>query len=74
MVASVPELPNRHCGRPNRAARFSATTMASSVGWAKWVPRRTRSGTASTIGRVGVAHGHHAVSAVEVDVLVPSTS
>ncbi len=40
MVASVPELANRHSGRPKRRARSSATPIASSVGWAKWVPRR----------------------------------
>ena len=49
IVASVPELANRHSGRPNRSDRLSATVMASSVGWAKWVPRVTRSCTAATI-------------------------
>ena len=49
MVASVPELPNRHSGWSNRSARLSATAIASSVGWAKWVPRVTRSDTAATI-------------------------
>ncbi len=49
MVASVPELPNRHSGCPNRSARLSDTTIASSVGWAKCVPRPTRRWTASTI-------------------------
>ena len=48
MVASVPELANRHSGSPNRSARSSATTIASSVGCAKWVPRATRSRTAAT--------------------------
>ena len=48
IVASEPELLNRHLGRPKRAARFSATTMESSVGWAKWVPSVTRSWTALT--------------------------
>ena len=48
IVASVPELQNRHNGRPNRSASSSATMMASSVGWAKWVPARTRRLTAST--------------------------
>ena len=38
MVASVPELANRHRGWPNRAASSPATTTASAVGWAKWVP------------------------------------
>ncbi len=49
MVDSVPELPKRHNGWPNRAERLSATTMESSVGCAKWVPRPTRVRTASTI-------------------------
>ncbi len=49
MVASVPELANRHSGWPNRCASSSATTIASSVGWAKCVPRPTRRCTASTI-------------------------
>ena len=48
MVASVPELQNRHRGSPNRAARFSATTTASSVGWAKWVPRSILARIAAT--------------------------
>jgi hypothetical protein len=38
MVASVPELAKRHCGRPNRSASWVATATASGVGWAKWVP------------------------------------
>ena len=49
MVASVPELANRHSGSPKRRASSSATQIASSVGCAKWVPRRTRADTASTI-------------------------
>ncbi len=49
MVASVPEFANRHSGSPQRAASSSATSSASSVGWAKWVPRATRSVTAATI-------------------------
>ena len=49
MVASVPELPNRHSGSPNRSARLSATMIASSVGCAKWVPLPTRPWTAATI-------------------------
>ena len=48
MVASVPELANRHSGWRKRLASSSATAIASSVGWAKWVPRRTRSDTAAT--------------------------
>ena len=48
MVASVPELVKRQRGRSKRPASSSATTMASSVGWAKCVPRRTRRLTAST--------------------------
>ena len=49
IVASVPELPKRHKGSPKRCRSSSATTMASSVGWAKWVPSATRSLTAATI-------------------------
>src|SRR3954452_561469 len=49
MVASVPEFPKRHSGWPKRSARLSATTIESSVGCAKWVPRATRARTASTI-------------------------
>ena len=48
MVASVPELAKRHRGSPKRLASSSATTMASAVGWAKWVPLATRSATAAT--------------------------
>ena len=69
IVASVPELANRHSGWPKRSRRFSATTIASSVGWAKWVPwvhplldRRDDRG-------VGVADDGDAVPAVEVAVL-----
>ncbi len=49
MVASVPELPNRHSGRPNRRASSSPTASAFWVGWAKWVPRPTWLCTASTM-------------------------
>ena len=49
MVASVPELANRHCGRPNLRASSVATTMALAVGWAKWVPCATWSRTARTM-------------------------
>ena len=49
MVASVPELVKRHRGSPNRRASSSATSMAVSVGWAKWVPRPTWARTASTM-------------------------
>ena len=48
IVASVPELQNRQLGNPKRRESSSATTIASSVGWAKWVPSRTRRSTAST--------------------------
>jgi len=41
MVASVPELANRHCGRPNLAHSSVATAIAASVGCAKWVPLPT---------------------------------
>ena len=70
MVASVPELANRHSGRPNRRASSSATTMASSVGWAKWVPRATRSRDRLDDRGVRVAGDRRAVAAVHVDVLV----
>ena len=49
MVASVPELAKRQIGRPKRRLSSSATQMASSVGWAKWVPRATWRETASTM-------------------------
>ena len=49
MVASVPELQKRQRGRPNRRPSSSATSMAVSVGWAKWVPRPTWARTASTM-------------------------
>ena len=49
MVASVPELANRHSGRSKRRDNSPAIQIASSVGWAKWVPRRTRSLTAATM-------------------------
>ena len=49
MVASVPELENRHNGSPKRLASSPATTMASSVGWAKCVPRGALPAMASTI-------------------------
>ena len=48
MVASVPELAKRHSGRPKRRRSSSATMMASTIGWAKWVPRRPASETAAT--------------------------
>ena len=49
MVASVPELANRHCGRPNLRDSSAATASAVSVGWAKCVPRSTWDLTASTM-------------------------
>ena len=49
MVASVPELANRHRGRPNRRVSSSATVTASGVGWAKWVPRPAWRVTASAM-------------------------
>ena len=48
IVASVPEFPNRHIVIPYLRVSSSATTIASAVGWAKWVPLRTRSETAAT--------------------------
>ena len=47
MVASVPELLNRHCGRPKRRCSSSATTIEPSVGAAKWVPPSTCALTAA---------------------------
>ncbi len=38
MVASVPELPNRHSGSPHRCASSVGDEIASSVGCAKCVP------------------------------------
>ena len=49
IVASVPEFAKRQSGKPNRRPNSAATQIASSVGWAKWVPRRTRSDTAATM-------------------------
>jgi hypothetical protein len=48
IVDSVPELLNRHSGRPKRWASASATAIESSVGCAKCVPWVTRRWTAST--------------------------
>ena len=49
MVASVPELANRHCGRPNLRASSVATAIAFRVGCAKCVPCATWSRTALTM-------------------------
>ena len=49
MVASVPELANRHWASPNRRESSSATAIAVRVGWAKWVPKPTWERTASTM-------------------------
>src|SRR5436309_710241 len=46
-VDSVPELPKRQYGSRYLASSSSATTSASSVGWAKCVPSSTRRWTAS---------------------------
>ena len=70
MVASVPELLKRHSGRPNRRASSSDTSIAVSVGWAKWVPRPTCARTASTMAGCRVAGQAGAVASVQVDVLV----
>ena len=69
IVDSVPELVNRHSGRPKRRASSAATGMMSGVGWAKWVPRVTRSVTARDDRRVAVPGEHRAEATVEVDVL-----
>ena len=55
IVASVPELLKRHSGSPKRSASSSATTIASSVGWAKWVPCVTRRLHRLDDRRVGMA-------------------
>jgi hypothetical protein len=49
IVASEPELANRHCGSRKRRVSSSLTMTESSVGMAKWVPSATRSETARTI-------------------------
>ena len=49
IVASVPELVNRHNGRPKRRASSAATGTMSGTGWAKCVPAATRAVTAATI-------------------------
>ena len=66
MVASVPEFPKRHCGSPKRATSSSATAIASSVGWAKWLPCATRSDTALTISGAArlTAHGSATAAAL----------
>jgi hypothetical protein len=46
IVASEPELTYRQRGRPKRRTSSSPTTMASSVGAAKWLPSGSRSVTA----------------------------
>ncbi len=51
IVASVPELLKRHCGRPKRRFSSVATAIEPSVGAAKWVPSSTRAFTAApTVG------------------------
>ena len=69
IVASVPELVKRHIGRPNRSRELSATTIESSVGWAKWVPMRDAALHRLDDRRVGVADDVDAVATVQVDVL-----
>ncbi len=49
IVASVPELPNRQRGSPNRRWSSSATTIVSGTGCAKCVPSATRSETVRTM-------------------------
>jgi len=49
MVASVPELANRHSGSPNLRVSSSATRIAAGVGCAKCVPSVTWPRTASTM-------------------------
>ena len=69
MVASVPELAKRHSGSSKRRASSPATQIASSVGWAKCVPRRTWSADRRDDRGMGVAGDGGAVAAVHVDVL-----
>ena len=71
IVASVPELVKRHRGRPKRLPSSSATMMASSVGWAKWVPGPTRRVHSLDDRRVGVPGQARTVAAVHVDVFGP---
>ena len=70
MVASVPELAKRQRGSPQRRASSPATTIAFSVGCAKWVPRSTWALDGRDDGRVGVPGQGGAVAAVQVHVLV----
>ena len=49
IVASEPELTKRQRSSPKRSARFSATTIVSSVTAAKCVPSSARSRTAAVI-------------------------
>ena len=49
IVASVPELANRHSGSPNLRVSSSATRIAAGVGCAKCVPSAAWPRTASTI-------------------------
>ena len=70
IVASEPEFTKRQRSSPKRCARSSATTMASSVTAAKWVPeRRPRPQRLHDRG-VGVALDHRAEAVVEVPVAV----
>ena len=70
IVDSVPELVNRHCGRPKRRVELlgdddRAVGGRREVG-AEVDPRLDRRAD----GRVGMADAHHAEAVVEVDVLV----
>ncbi len=57
IVASVPELLNRHCGSPKRRCSSSATAIEPSVGAAKWVPRSIWALTAApTVGLAWPMH------------------
>ena len=70
-MASVPELPKRHSGRPNRRGELARRRRsASSVGWAKCVPARDPVADRRDDRRVGVAGQRDAVAAVQVGVLV----
>ena len=63
----VGEAPQRQA---EATASSSATPIASSVGWAKWVPRADAGGDRLDEGGVAVTGDGGAVPAVHVDVLV----
>ena len=74
IVASEPELLKRHFGSPKRRASSSATTIPSSVGAAKCVPRRMRSSTALVIAGCACPCGIEPNPLWKSQSLRPSTS